>query len=1355
MRKRLLSLFLAMAMVVSTLPTSALAEEVESGQETVPTVTETVPEEPAPDPEPATEPETVPVTEPVTESETEAPTEPETEPVTEPETEPATEPATEPEQTELVIDGVHEGYVGDLFQLNARYGDGTVPETVTWESSDKSVVAVEMRENGTYAVLLSPGTAEIIARDAGSLVGRFAVTVLEPATEAPTEEATEAPMEAPTEEATEAPTEVPTESAEATPVQVIFSCSPEDATLCVFPAEEDVDSANGAEQDGSYYLLPGEYTYLATAEGFNPEKETFTVSAEVEDLQITVILNASATEAQPDEGIVDSGTCGENLTWMLTEDGTLTISGTGDMADYHNWSDSSKAPWYPYSSQIVSASIESGVTSIGSYAFDECFYLTNVTIPESVTTIGECAFVLCSSLTSVTIPDSVTTIGGSAFSYSGLTSVSIPKSVTSIGNSAFLSCSSLTSVTIPDSVTTIGGSAFYECRSLTSVTIPGSVTSIDGSTFDECTGLTSVTILEGVTSIGTYAFCACSSLTSVSIPDSVTTIGDSAFLKCSNLTSVTIPESVTSIGERAFCACSSLTSVSIPDSVTTIGYSTFNGCNSLTCVTIPNSVTAIGSYAFYVCSSLTNVTIPEGITVIGDSTFFRCSNLTSVTIPNSVTNIGDNAFYGCNSLTSVSIPDSVTSIGDSAFGACSKLTSVFIPNSVTSIGNNAFRWCSNLADVYFGGTEEQWKKISIADGNDPLLNATIHYNATHICTLIEVPAKAPTSTEDGNYRYWICSICGKAYKDALGRVETTVEAETIRVKPVVTTLTDVTGGEGSFTAAWNVQKDVDGYALQYAANSSFTSCKTVMVYGASTASQTVKDLNAGTYYVRVRTFKTVDGTKTYSLASSALTVTVRPFRPAATALTKVTGDKGSFTATWDAQQNVDGYALQYATNSSFTFCKTVMVYGASTASQTVKDLNAGTYYVRVRTFKTVDGTKTYSLASSALTVTVRPFRPAATALTKVTGDKGSFTATWDAQQNVDGYALQYATNSSFTSCVTVMVYGGSTASATVNSLNARTYYVRIRTFKIVGSSKTYSLASPVLPVAVASTKPDATTLTKVIGGEGRFTATWNAQENVDGYAVQYSTSSRFTFYKTLIVNDASTVSIFVNDLPAGTYYVHVRTFKTVDGSKTYSLPSSTMGVTVSAVKPTATTLAKVTGGEGSFTASWDAQRDVDGYAVQYATNSNFISCKTVMVYGGSVVATTVNSLNAGTYCVRIRTFKIVGSSKIYSLASPTLTVAVASTKPATPMLTKVTGGEGSFTATWNAQQNVDGYAVQYATDSSFTSCKTVMVYGASTTFKTASGLTAGTYYVRVRTFKTVDGSKTYSLASAYLTVTVK
>ena len=252
--------------------------------------------------------------------------------------------------------------------------------------------------------------------------------------------------------------------------------------------------------------------------------------------------------------------------------------------------------------------------------------------------------------------------------------------------------------------------------------------------------VTSAVIAEGVTSIGRYAFDGCS-LTSVTIPDSVTRIGNGAFSNCTYLNSVTIPNSVTSIGEVAFY-----------------------GCRSLTSVTIPDSVTSIDRFTFYNCTSLTSVTIPDSVTSIGDDAFENCSSLNRVTIPDGVTSIGSSAFEGCASLTSVTIPDGVTSIGDCTFEDCKYLTSVTIPDSVTSIDWYAFRGCTSLTDVYYAGSEAQWKAISISPNeNDDLLTANIHYNyVSHTHSYKDV-VTAPTCTEKG-YTTHTCA-CGDSYVD--------------------------------------------------------------------------------------------------------------------------------------------------------------------------------------------------------------------------------------------------------------------------------------------------------------------------------------------------------------------------------------------------------------------------------------------------------------------------------------------------------------------------------------------------------------------------------------------------------------
>ena len=469
----------------------------------------------------------------------------------------------------------------------------------------------------------------------------------------------------------------------------------------------------------------------ATEEVTEPE-ETTEETAEAEPTEETeealpeagVVEDVAALEA----GVVASGTCGENLSWILTEDGVLRISGNGAMPNY---STSSVAPWYSKRTKILSVVIEPGVTGVGAYAFYACLKLAEVELPEGMSYVGKGAFQDCTKLRAVEIPDGVTVIGEYAFSgCSGLTSVSIPDGVTSIGGFAFSGCSGLTSVSIPDGVTSIGEFAFSGCSGLTSVSIPDGVTSIGDFAFRGCSSLTSVSIGDGVTSIPSYAFYGCSGLASVSIPDGVTSIREYAFRDCSSLTSVNIPESVTSIGSSAFSGCSSLTSVSIPEGVTSIGSDAFSGCSGLTSVSIGEGVLSIGAAAFFGCSSLTSITIPEGVTSLEYQTFYNCTSLESVTlpesllsiadrynnygvfenctslrsivIPDSVTSIGSSAFQGCSGLTSVSIGDSVTSIGSSAFQGCSGLTSVSIGDSVTSIGSSAFRGCSGLTSVSIG-----------------------------------------------------------------------------------------------------------------------------------------------------------------------------------------------------------------------------------------------------------------------------------------------------------------------------------------------------------------------------------------------------------------------------------------------------------------------------------------------------------------------------------------------------------------------------------------------------------------------------------------------------------------------------
>ena len=362
-------------------------------------------------------------------------------------------------------------------------------------------------------------------------------------------------------------------------------------------------------------------------------------------------------DPNPDNDIVEYG---ENLSWSLTSDGVLTISGSGSMYDYEdpysvdNMNDISLAPWADYKKlddywleerTIKKVIISDGVTSIGSNAFSMCAILTEVTIPSSVTEIGKGAFSGCYALTEVTIPSSVTVIGGGAFSgCSGLAEVTIPSSVTVIGSEAFFNCDGLTEVTIPENVDSIGRDVFKDCNNLVTLNYNAIDCKIVGIGWNNITTLNigekakvlSSNVLRDfynlktlnynaadckITMSGGYNFeSAWSSITTLNIGSTVRVIPDSAFYGCDGLTEVTIPESVAEIGLRAFYGCDNIRTLNYnaADCKITMsgGYNTYPDWRGITALNIGSTVKVIPDYAFSGCSRLASVSIPESVTAI-------------------------------------------------------------------------------------------------------------------------------------------------------------------------------------------------------------------------------------------------------------------------------------------------------------------------------------------------------------------------------------------------------------------------------------------------------------------------------------------------------------------------------------------------------------------------------------------------------------------------------------------------------------------------------------------------------------------------------------------------------------------
>ncbi len=412
-------------------------------------------------------------------------------------------------------------------------------------------------------------------------------------------------------------------------------------------------------------------------------------------LILALVLQLIPTSAIPIKAAT-SGSCGDNATWNLNGT-TLTISGTGAMTSF---STSSSVPWRSSASKITAVNISSGITNIGSYAFDSCTALTEVSIPNTITSIGNYAFNKCVSLTSITIPNSVQTIGSSAFS----------------GNSL------LASISMGTGLTTIGNSAFYNAKSLTSITWGSNVTSIGIAAFYGASALTSITFNNKLATIGNSAFMHCSSLSSVSLPSSLTTIESGAF-SYTRLTNVTIPASVTSISGNPFVGCSKLSTLNVANGNTKFAMLD-NALYELSGST-PNGV-----ISYLITSNQTSFDVRSGTKIIYENAFSFCDCLTTITLPDTLTTIQEDAFTQCNALKSLDIPDGVKTVGQNCFSFLPSLTSISLGAGFPT-GETIFFGCTALESIT---VSEENKKIVAVDN--------VIYNAAMTTLQYYAPARA-------------------------------------------------------------------------------------------------------------------------------------------------------------------------------------------------------------------------------------------------------------------------------------------------------------------------------------------------------------------------------------------------------------------------------------------------------------------------------------------------------------------------------------------------------------------------------------------------------------------------------------
>ena len=645
------------------------------------------------------------------------------------------------------------------------------------------------------------------------------------------------------------------------------------------------------------------------------------------------------------------------------------------------------------------------VTYIAERVFEDCEYLTSVTIPDSVKEVYDYAFLNCKNLKTVTLGKGIDFIGNCAFYGTAIESITIPGSVKTIDQDAFGDCKNLKTVTLGEGIENIYDWAFGY-TAVESVTIPASVKDFNGSVFGCCYDLKSISIADA-------------NETYKSVDNAVySKDGTVLFYTLPSLTGTfVVPEGVESIEFDAFYA-SLISGVKLSSTVEHIDYHAFESCNNLSSVELNEGLKAIDEYAFENCEKLSSVKLPSTLETIGRSAFAGCG-IYCVDVPASVTEIGSDAFSDSN-VEAIIINNKDT-----------YLSSGFVGGSVTIYGHTG-----STAETYANNRSNKFVSIDLEEGVE----------CTHSFVKVEI-ITAPTCTSKGLAKTK-CAICGAQGENA--EIEMTAHNDPVGVcvdcghkesfvsdvklnQSITCTFSDTSqmstacftaAKDGTYTATISDMNDIDFFVV--ASNTArdglyFETEKETMVFELKAGEQifiaaeiygpafdasfkatvTCNHTNMSTTDAKcavcgianpnyVAPTPTPTPTPTPAPApSNVITFNGESIKPNSSgeyvskkakkpSIKKLSKGRKSFKVTWKKVKGVSGYQVQYSTSKKFTkkTTKTITCKGNKKFTKIIKKLKGKKkYYVRVRTYKTVKvngkSVRIYSSWSKVKTVTTK------------------------------------------------------------------------------------------------------------------------------------------------------------------------------------------------------------------------------------------------------------------------------------------------------------------------------------------------------------------------------------------------
>ena len=640
-----------------------------------------------------------------------------------------------------------------------------------------------------------------------------------------------------------------------------------------------------------------------------------------------------------------SGICGENLTYTYTNSNgksVLTISGTGDMYNYgtNGYNDVSNSPFQK--TDITNIVINSGVTSIGNYAFCECSKLTSVSFADTVIKIGNNAFKFCNNIKSITIPDSVKTIGDYAFFDCGQAeSVVMGKGVESIGDNAFsvysgypyLHSSNLKRVYIKDLTSWLN----VELSSYTSNPI-----TYAGTFYLNGKLVTDLEIPEGVTNIKPGVFINCTCLKSVKIPGSIESIGDDAFYGCTGLKGVYINDL------EKWCKISFSAEESNP---LTYAQKLYLNNSLITEMTLPNSTTEVKDYAFSGCKSLNYIKFGENVSDISSTAFKDCTGINTVCLYTkaiaSTQNIVSQMPSGSR-LIAYSTADAQTYCD--IYGV--KLVPFESPKCAEGVHIDYEKVTKNPTCTALGTK----KQTCVFCGR---INTVSVPKIAHRAGTAVTENKRKASCTKGLYDSVVyCVNCGTELSRTTKEYaivshtpgKPVVKKATVKDSGVVKTYCKQCGKLLS-------QETVDRISEYWLNNYEYTyngknKKPKVIVYSKFTKLVEGKDFTVtypkntaipNEYKVKI----TMKGNFSGSFTDKFWVY------PKPTKITKLKAGKGKITVRWKkGPQPCDGYYIEYSTSKSFKHSKEIYITGRSKTKKVIKGLKKGKkYYIRVWTGK--------------------------------------------------------------------------------------------------------------------------------------------------------------------------------------------------------------------------------------------------------------------------------------------------------------------------------------------------------------------------------------------------------------------